>query len=141
MLEFIHPFMIMIPKADMQKWIGRFGGLHISRRTASTTLLLIFAASVCLIYRLDPKRLFGQYQDDTLYMGAALALAEDRGYLIPSLPNTPVQTKYPVFFPWILSLPRRGGFGAGTRISHPTWIRPWPSRHSSLVSRCGLATA
>ena len=36
-------------------------------------------------------------------MGAALALAEDRGYLIPSLPNTPVQTKYPVFFPWILS--------------------------------------
>ena len=95
--------MIMIPKADMQKWIGRFGGLHISRRTASMTLLLIFAASVCFIYRLDPKRLFGQYQDDTLYMGAALALAEDRGYLIPSLPNTPVQTKYPVFFPWILS--------------------------------------
>ncbi|MCZ6492103.1 MAG: hypothetical protein O7A06_16425, partial [Acidobacteria bacterium] len=93
----------MPSKADMRNWTGRFGRLHVSRPAASATLAVIFACSLWLIYRLDPVRLFGLYQDDTLFMGGALALAENRGHLIPSLPNTPVQTKYPVFYPWVLS--------------------------------------
>ena len=100
MLKLITPLRIKPSKADMRNWTGRFRRLHVSRRAASATLAVIFACSLWLIYRLDPARLFGLYQDDTLFMGGALALAEDRGHLIPSLPNTPVQTKYPVFYPW-----------------------------------------
>ena len=99
MLKLINPLMIMQSKADMRNWTGRLRRLHVSRRAASGTLAVIFACSLWLIYRLDPARLFGLYQDDTLFMGGPLALAEDRGHLIPSLPNTPVQTKYPVFYP------------------------------------------
>lgn len=46
---------------------------------------------------------FGQFHDDTLYFSSAKALAEGRGYVIPSLPGTPYQTKYPILYPWLLS--------------------------------------
>ena len=71
--------MIMPSEADMRNWTGRFRRLHVSRRAASGTLAVIFACSLWLIYRLDLVRLFGLYHDDTLFMGAALALAEGRG--------------------------------------------------------------
>ena len=46
----------------------------------------------------------GSYHDDGVYLVTARALAEGEGYRIISLPDEPVQTKYPVLFPFLLSL-------------------------------------
>jgi len=52
---------------------------------------------------LQPRRNFGHYHDDALYFSSAQALAQGRGYIMPSLPGAPQQTKYPVLYPWLLS--------------------------------------
>ena len=46
----------------------------------------------------------GMFHDDGLYVVTARALAEGQGYRIISLPGSPLQTKYPILFPWLLSL-------------------------------------
>jgi hypothetical protein len=46
----------------------------------------------------------GTFHDDGIYLVTAKALAEGHGYRIISLPGDPRQTKYPVLFPWALSL-------------------------------------
>jgi hypothetical protein len=46
----------------------------------------------------------GTFHDDGIYVVTAKALAEDRGYRIISIPTEPPQTKYPILFPWLLSL-------------------------------------
>ncbi|MBM3776117.1 MAG: hypothetical protein FJW37_13295 [Acidobacteria bacterium] len=46
----------------------------------------------------------GLYHDDGIYAVTAKALAEGRGYRIVSLPEEPPQTKYPIVFPFLLSL-------------------------------------
>jgi hypothetical protein len=46
----------------------------------------------------------GTFHDDGIYLVTAKALAEDRGYRIISIPTEPPQTKYPILFPWVLSL-------------------------------------
>jgi hypothetical protein len=46
---------------------------------------------------------FGWYHDDSLYFSSAQALAHGRGYIMPSVPETPPQTKYPILYPWVLS--------------------------------------
>jgi hypothetical protein len=46
----------------------------------------------------------GIFHDDGVYLVSAQALAEGRGYRIVSIPWEPVQTKYPILFPWLLSL-------------------------------------
>jgi hypothetical protein len=52
---------------------------------------------------LRPAPLFGYFHDDTLYFSSARALATGQGYIIPSLPGTPPQTKYPILYSWLLS--------------------------------------
>ena len=47
---------------------------------------------------------FGQFHDDSIYLSSAKALAAGQGYVMPSVPGEPSQTKYPVFYPWLLSL-------------------------------------
>jgi len=46
----------------------------------------------------------GMYHDDGIYLVTAKSLAEGHGYKIISLPGEPPQTKYPVLFPFLLSL-------------------------------------
>ena len=46
----------------------------------------------------------GLFHDDGIYVVTARALAEGQGYRIISLPESPPQTKYPILFPWLLSL-------------------------------------
>ena len=46
----------------------------------------------------------GLFHDDGIYVVTARALAEGQGYRIISLPQSPLQTKYPILFPWLLSL-------------------------------------
>ena len=47
---------------------------------------------------------FGMHHDDGVYLVTAKALAEGKGYRIISLPDQIRQTKYPIVFPFLLSL-------------------------------------
>ena len=47
---------------------------------------------------------FGFYHDDSLYLTSGLALAEGQGYRFLSVPGGPPATKYPILYPWLLSL-------------------------------------
>jgi hypothetical protein len=50
-----------------------------------------------------PEIWFGASHDDAVYFSSAKALAQGRGYIIPSLPGSPPDTKEPVLYPWLLS--------------------------------------
>lgn len=67
-------------------------------------LTVILAGAALLYFRLyDPSR-FGSYHDDSIYVTTAKALATGEGYKIISLPYQPAATKYPPFYPFLLSL-------------------------------------
>jgi hypothetical protein len=55
------------------------------------------------VIRLHPINFFGLSEDDSIYFSSAKALASGKGYILPSVPGTPAATKYPIFYPWILS--------------------------------------
>ena len=61
--------------------------------------LLVWAYAICIFL---PAA--GVFHDDGIYVVTARALAEGQGYRIISLPESPPQTKYPILFPWLLSL-------------------------------------
>jgi len=63
-------------------------------------ILVVYVASVL---HLHPENLFGRAHDDTIYFSSAKALAEGRGYILPSVPGTPPATEYPILYPWVLS--------------------------------------
>jgi len=63
----------------------------------------ILIVYIVLILRMHPENFFGLTQDDTIYFSSAKALAEGRGYILPSVPGTPPATKYPILYPWTLS--------------------------------------
>src|SRR5690242_18463337 len=66
-------------------------------------LLAICASLVTAVVRLHPTNFFGFTEDDSIYFSSAKALAEGKGYELASFPGTPAATKYPVFYPWLLS--------------------------------------
>jgi 4-amino-4-deoxy-L-arabinose transferase-like glycosyltransferase len=66
-------------------------------------LLSIGTLFVIAVVRVHPSNFFGYSEDDAIYFSSAKALAEGKGYVIESFPGTPAETKYPVFYPWILS--------------------------------------
>jgi hypothetical protein len=66
-------------------------------------LAVVVAAHLLSVLALNPPCLFGLSQDDTLYFSSAKAIAEGRGYILPSLPGSPAATKYPILYPWLLS--------------------------------------
>jgi hypothetical protein len=66
-------------------------------------LACILIGYVITVVRLDPTRFFGYIHDDTLYFSSAKAIAEGKGYVMPSVPGMPPATKYPVLYPWMLS--------------------------------------
>ena len=85
---------------------SRAGGWSkINTRRLSIVMLVIVLAGSCLLYLvvLDPRR-FGDYHDDGMYVTVAKALATGQGYRIISLPYEPAQTKFPPFYPFLLSL-------------------------------------
>lgn len=63
---------------------------------------LLSAATVHLALAQAPA--IGTFHDDGVYLVTAKALAEGQGYRIISIPGEPPQTKYPILFPWLLSL-------------------------------------
>jgi hypothetical protein len=77
-----------------------------ARHPGSTISVLVITLSVlCVLYFavLAPER-FGGYHDDSIYATTAKALATGQGYRVISLPYEPAQTKYPPFYPFLLSL-------------------------------------
>ena len=76
-----------------------------SGKLIQPVLLLVVLAAACLFYlsALTSTR-FGAYHDDAIYVATARALATGQGYRIISLPHEPAQTKYPPFYPFLLSL-------------------------------------
>jgi hypothetical protein len=80
----------------------------VSRKAASIlAAFLIVAAlvpSAWLAWRFRSMPQVGAYHDDGLYLESAKSLAEGHGYRLPSLPDTPYQTKYPPVFPFLMSL-------------------------------------
>jgi hypothetical protein len=74
-----------------------------------TLLPWLGLAGILLLYitfigHLHPVNLFGATQDDPIYFSSAKALAEGKGYILPSLPGEPqAANKFPVLYPWMLS--------------------------------------
>jgi hypothetical protein len=81
--------------------------LHEKAQQTSTgcwaCLGIILVLFLSYIEILRPASLFGYFHDDTLYFSSARAIATGQGYIIPSLPGTPPQTKYPILYSWLLS--------------------------------------
>ncbi len=94
----------------MKAWTDRRDpfspGQHIvgpPRARTWTAVAFLLTAYFWYLAWLHPQENFGRYHDDTLYFSSAQALAEGRGYVIPSVPGTPPQTKYPILYPLLLS--------------------------------------
>ena len=80
---------------------GRAGAVN--RRSVLILALILLGAAVLYFSLYNPLR-FGFYHDDSIYVTAAKALATGDGYRIISLPYEPAATKYPPFYPFLLSL-------------------------------------
>ena len=82
-------------------------------------LLCILVSFVIAVIRVHPTNFFGYSEDDSIYFSSAKALAEGKGYVLVSFPGTPAATKYPVFYPWMLS-----------------WIWRWNPSFPANLSEC-----
>ncbi len=92
------------------------------RTAAWFGLLAIASVYAVLVLQLSPVNFFGLTEDDTIYFSSARALAEGKGYILPSVPGMPPATKYPILYSWLLS-----------------WIWRWdPSFPHNLWSATGL---
>src|SRR5215470_5589072 len=94
------PRILSLMNSAVAEGIGR---LQQNRTAAGVLLFAILLAHFSGVRALNPPGLFGLSQDDSLYFSSAKALAEGRGYILPSLPGAPAATKYPILYPWLLS--------------------------------------
>src|SRR5205814_7604879 len=72
-------------------------------RFVGLTVFIVLAGSSLLYYAAVSPQRFGRGHDDSVYLTTAKALATGEGYRIISLPYEPAQTKYPPFYPLLLS--------------------------------------
>lgn len=83
---------------------------------------LVAAALAALLVLLGSFQMIpdvcGVYHDDAIYISTAKALSEGQGYRLINLPNSPLQTKYPIFYPALLAI---------------TW-KFWPSFPDNLLA-------
>jgi hypothetical protein len=69
----------------------------------SSALLLILAVFIWNVEVCKPATFFGRYQDDAIHFSSAQNFAQHQGYVLPSFPGVPLQPKYPVLCPLLLS--------------------------------------
>lgn len=75
------------------------------RSGAALVAVIVAGAVLALVYGVFlAAPAVGTFHDDGIYLVTGQALAEGRGYRIVSVPGEPFQNKYPVLFPWLLSL-------------------------------------
>ena len=74
------------------------------RRIAGGIFACTLLGAAAVYWTLAQVPSTGTFHDDGIYVVTAKALAEDQGYRIISIPGEPPQTKYPILFPWLLSL-------------------------------------
>jgi hypothetical protein len=67
----------------------------------SSALLLILAVFIWNVEVSKPATFFGRYQ--AIDFSSAQALAQHQAYVLPSFPGVPLQPKYPVLYPSLLS--------------------------------------
>src|SRR6266705_234388 len=84
------------------------GGSSVVRKSKSNLphlflVISLIAAGLLYFAVMTPTR-FGAYHDDGIYVTTAKSLSTGDGYRIISLPYEPAQTKYPPFYPFLLSL-------------------------------------
>jgi hypothetical protein len=77
---------------SLRKWLG-----------PSIGLLAILVAYCAVVLHLHPANFFGLTEDDTIYFTSAREIARGHGYVLPNIPGEPAATKYPIFYPWLLS--------------------------------------
>jgi hypothetical protein len=65
--------------------------------------VLVFMVLVLGYWRMVPT-VCGAYHDDGIYVISAKALAQGQGYRLIFLPNSPVQTKFPILYPALLAI-------------------------------------
>jgi len=76
-----------------------------NRPAVANLPMIVLLLGPCLLYfAILSSNRFGGYHDDGIYVTTAKSIAEGRGYRIISLPYEPAQTKYPPFYPFLLSL-------------------------------------
>ncbi len=64
----------------------------------------VVIAAVAVAAMTQRSDVFGLHHDDGIYLSSAQSLAEGRGYTLPSLPGSPLATKYPPLYPLLLSV-------------------------------------
>lgn len=74
-----------------------------SRVPIAMLILVLASAAVLYVVMIRPTA-FGFYHDEAIYASTAKALAGGQGYRIINLPGEPAETKYPPFYPFMLSL-------------------------------------
>src|SRR6266705_767028 len=84
------------------------GGSSVVRKSKSNLphlflVISLIAAGLLYFAVMTPTR-FGAYHDDGIYVTTAKSLSTGDGYRIISLPYEPAQTKFPPFYPFLLSL-------------------------------------
>lgn len=76
------------------------------RPLAACSAAAVFVVA-CILLRasiLNYQYYFGMYHDDGVYLVSAQSLLDGHGYRILSLPTEPFQTKYPIGYPFLLSI-------------------------------------
>jgi len=81
--------------------VARAASLH--RHGPWLCLAVVLALFLAHLAALEPAAGFSWYHDNTLYFSSAKAVAEGRGHILPSVPGSPPQSKYPLLYPWLLS--------------------------------------
>jgi hypothetical protein len=67
-------------------------------------LFIVFGLYAALVASLQPTNFFGLTEDDSQYMSSGKALASGQGYIQANLPGAPPATKYPILYPWLMSV-------------------------------------
>jgi len=87
------------------------------------TLAALLAGVLAYVAAAPTAELFGRVHfDDGVFFSAAKALAAGDGYVIPNVPGNPAQTKYPVLYPWLLSLVWSWDPSFPANVSSAVWI-------------------
>lgn len=93
-------------------------------RTAAIFLLLLLPSAYFAWNQRDLPE-FGKNHDDAILFASAKSLAAGEGFIIPSLPERPAQTKYPILYPLYLSTVWRINPDFPANLPLATWFS-WP---------------